>query len=211
MATQARNGIYTVGSPNDTNCAYVLVQAVVEVIITGHEQAAQIAVVETNGIPTVGAPAADCADVLGQQKQAMEAKKSLAVKTAPMQPEVETERHDNHMYKMPMELRDDHHVNFHTKKKRVILDDEVVDSLSDLDEVMRIPYPWHRLSENLKSFLHSINAKTQEPLEVITASPELSGIQKPRDKKKTYSVTRTILTRHATRAFKGPSGLFVHD
>ncbi|KAL3518974.1 hypothetical protein ACH5RR_021563 [Cinchona calisaya] len=80
------------------------------------------------------------------------------------------------MYKMPMELRDDHHVNFLTKKKKVILENEVVDSLSDLDEVMRIPYHLHRLSKNLKSFLHLLNAMTQEPLEIVAASPGLSGI-----------------------------------
>ncbi|KAL3522636.1 hypothetical protein ACH5RR_015470 [Cinchona calisaya] len=86
----------------------------------------------------------------------MKAKKSLAVQTMPMQPEVEAEQHDNQMYKIPMELRDDPRVNFRTKKKKVILEDEVVDSLSDLNEVVRIPYPQHRLSGNLKSFLNSM-------------------------------------------------------
>ncbi|KAL3522730.1 hypothetical protein ACH5RR_015564 [Cinchona calisaya] len=85
-------------------------QAAVE--INGIHTATQIATLVTNRIHTVGAPAAmDCTDVLEHQKQAVEAKKTLAVQTTPMQPEVETEQHDNQMYKMPMELRDDYHVN----------------------------------------------------------------------------------------------------
>ncbi|KAL3520142.1 hypothetical protein ACH5RR_018291 [Cinchona calisaya] len=106
------------------------------------------------------------------------------------------------MYKIPIELREDHHVNFRTKRKKVILENEVVDSLSDLDEVIRIPYPGHWISKNLKNFLHSINATTQEPLEAIFASPRLSGIR-TRGKKKTYSVTRTILIRHAATCLQG--------
>ncbi|KAL3537667.1 hypothetical protein ACH5RR_001033 [Cinchona calisaya] len=165
-------------------------------VSAGNEQVAKIAAIEANGIHIVGVPTAtDCADMLEQQKQVVEAKESLAVQTAPMQLELVTKWHVDQMCRMPMELRDDHQVNFCTKKKRVVLENEVVDSLSDLDEVLRVPYPQHQLFGNLKSFLNSFNATTQEPLDVISASQGLSGIQKAWGQKKTYSVTRTILTR----------------
>ncbi|KAL3502719.1 hypothetical protein ACH5RR_037168, partial [Cinchona calisaya] len=63
----------------------------------------------------------------------------------------------------------------------------------------------HLCKRKLKSFLNMLNAKSQESLEVISAPPGLSGIRKARGKKKTYLVSRTLLTRHATRAFKETS------
>ncbi|KAL3533317.1 hypothetical protein ACH5RR_006838 [Cinchona calisaya] len=75
--------------------------AIVSAISAEEEQAtqapaAQITAMEMNGIHTVDVPAAtDCTNVLEQQKLVVETKKSLAVQTVPMQPEVEMERHDN--------------------------------------------------------------------------------------------------------------------
>ncbi|KAL3533271.1 hypothetical protein ACH5RR_006792 [Cinchona calisaya] len=108
-----------------------------------------------------------------------------------------------------MELKDDHHAKLYTKK--VIFEDKVVDSLSDLDEVSRFPYPHHRLTGNFWSFSNSLNATSRESLEVVFTSLGLSGIQKTHGRKKTYPVMRTILTRHSAHAFKEPSSLLIND
>ncbi|KAL3520192.1 hypothetical protein ACH5RR_018341 [Cinchona calisaya] len=87
--------------------------------------------------------------------------------------------------------------------KKGVNEDEVLDPLSDLDEVSRFPQSRDRLMGILKAFLNSIKDKLGDSnVEIIASSSGLSGIRQAKAKKKAYPVMRTILTRHVVRVFK---------
>ncbi|KAL3529456.1 hypothetical protein ACH5RR_008778 [Cinchona calisaya] len=101
-------------------------------------------------------------------------------------------------------LRDDHHVRFFTRKKKVINEGEVFNYLLNLDEVSCFPHSRERLTR----ILCRNQAKTAIE---VSSSPRLSGIRHTQCKRKIYPVTRTILIRHATHAFKESFSALLND
>ncbi|KAL3537780.1 hypothetical protein ACH5RR_001146 [Cinchona calisaya] len=89
-------------------------------------------------------------------------------------------------------LWDDHHDRFRTKKKKVINGGEVLDSLSDLDEVSRFPHSREWDTGILCAFLNSIKDGAGEMAVEMSSSRSMSGIRRTSCKRKNYPVTRTM-------------------
>ncbi|KAL3516634.1 hypothetical protein ACH5RR_023536 [Cinchona calisaya] len=66
-------------------------------------------------------------DIVGVANQTAKAQEFEARQTAPLEKALEAKRHVHMIKCMSMDFRDDHHVKFLNKKKKVIFEDEVLD------------------------------------------------------------------------------------